>query len=356
MSVLWMEGFGLFGNIENVFRKYSGNTFGTLSLVNPGRISGDALKIHRTNELNIFSLPSLPGSSTFILGFGMQLQGTIPTFSRIVNFMLLDNLQISLGVTSDGRLQFHNYNNSLITQTTSGNITTNTWYYIEVKVVVHETNGQITLRINNSPVIDVAASTMSPALVSSGYPNHINGVSFLVTFSSTMDLLIDDIYVANSVAEGTSSINNNFLGSVYVEGYLPDGYFNLGNDDWSLIGSGSYHTAVNEKPTDNDLSYIECNSVSKQALFTIGSLSGPSNDPVHALELNILAKKNGAGASKIYPAIHNSGQSNGQSPVILYDNYLYGNVVHNVDPWDFSPITVQKVNGWDFAVSSDLIN
>ncbi|MBF0095313.1 MAG: hypothetical protein HQL34_12335 [Alphaproteobacteria bacterium] len=93
----------------------------------------------------------------------------------------------------------------------SGSLLPNTWTFIEVKAVIADSGGSVTVRVNGADFVSVSnADTKATATASA------NSVKFWGSGGSGATVRYDDIYIL----DGTGAIND-FLGDHRVRTLLP---------------------------------------------------------------------------------------------------------------------------------------
>ena len=123
--------------------------------------------------------------------------------------------QAQLAVTTSGALQFYRgqLSSTIGSPSPAGTITTGAWYYIEARVTIGTSTGEVQCNVNGVPVISLTTG-LATNPTGTGYTNlfGFNSVSATNTF-------IDDWYMLDST--GSSPLNT-FLGPVQCRGQVPN--------------------------------------------------------------------------------------------------------------------------------------
>ncbi len=133
-----------------------------------------------------------------------------------------------------------------------------TWYYIEWKIVCHASNGSTEIRVNGETVSsDTGVDTQSSA----------PPITELVFWGQDNGSAYDDIYVCDT----SGSVNNTFLGPSLVECLLPNA--DTGVVDFTPSTGTDHYALVDEVPGDGDTTYVEDNVTSVQDIWDYGNIS-----------------------------------------------------------------------------------
>src|SRR5690606_30150679 len=150
---------------------------------------------------------------------------------------------INLRVGTDGSLSIY-LGNSLIATSVTTPININTWYYIELKVVV-DGSGSYEVRVDGVNVLSGSTDTQAGA---NPYANRVrlHGAAT----GTGPQTQFDDWYVC----DGSGSINNDFLGGRRIITYFTA---DTGDSSDFTPDEGDNYARVNDNPRDGDDSYVE---------------------------------------------------------------------------------------------------
>ena len=116
----------------------------------------------------------------------------------------------------------------------SRRLTPNTWYYIECKVYIHDTNGTVDIQVNG-------ISDLSLTNQDTKYSTSFTGASQIqLNLNAAVDLVFDDLYIA----DGTAGVNS-FIGPCKIECLRPNGD---DTTDWDPSTPGSHYSAQKISP------------------------------------------------------------------------------------------------------------
>ncbi len=168
---------------------------------------------------------------TWIVGFTLKQGFTNYDLLRIKN-------SLTLAVTINGEIEV--YNGATLLGKTGGTagatapLADNQWHYVELKGVIDAVSGSWELRIDG-------AHSDSGSGVDTGSAS--DEIEFVL---KTTNQYLDDIYIYDG--EGTT--NNDFLGTVFVEGLLPTADGN--SSDWTPSSGTDNYALIDENPSDLD--------------------------------------------------------------------------------------------------------
>ena len=118
--------------------------------------NGSGIKF--TNITHLISR-SFDSQSTWIVGFALRI-AAITSGSTLIEFYETGGIQCALSMDSAGKLSIVRGSNTFLTNGTSAvGLTSNTWYYVEVKVTIADSipANSCIIKLNGAEVANVAA-------------------------------------------------------------------------------------------------------------------------------------------------------------------------------------------------------
>ena len=296
MALMWMEGFETFGTTTGaagsaavaagMARKY-GDLGGVSSHAHnltdpelaPGRNGGYSLRGKSVLGTQVFSRSvgtgNTPTNDTWIVGMAAKF----PSFPDDVKILRIgrDYGNFSLQLSSTGQIAAVAGYSTVLAETPAPVLSTDTWHYVEVKVVIHSTAGSYEIRVDGVTVLsDTGVNTRG-----NGADSEIVQFHFEV-----VDQQFDDIYICN--IDGTK--NNDFLGRVVIEGIFPNADGDSG--DWTP-SSGTDHSAmVSDNPADDDTSYVQSSTQDAEDLYAYTDLSTITTETILGVMVNTDVRMN----------------------------------------------------------------
>ena len=153
----------------------------------------------------------------------------------------------------------------------------NSYFYVEIKVVIHDTTGSVAIHV------DEVAVTFNASLT--GIDTRNAGTTgivdrFVLNGSSVApNVIVDDLYLCDD----SGSTNNDFLGICAVERLMPE----TGNGDHTdfTCSTGSDHGAlVDDNPPTDDTDYNSSTTVGHQDCYHYPSLCADRQYPGYSDE------------------------------------------------------------------------
>lgn len=350
MTNLLLESFDHFGNLENERYTQSGWVASSLFHSGPpqtvaGRFGGQATRTATANQS--FS-KGLDARGTTEIWFGVSVyRSDFNNLSggEILRFggeqALINGGNIAVNIWPDGALGLSlrgGFTTEVVTKTDSYRLSSNVWHFIEGRVLLSNTVGEVEFRVNGNTVLnetnlDTLYSTFDEfAWVElQGMPE--------VTF-------YDDLYVNDGAG---SAPFNGFLGEVYLETLRPnaDGYLN----NFTAVGAGTTNAdRVDDAPADTwSANYVHASTVGDIDAYQLTNLSS-SYDTIKAVRVVSSLVKNLAG-EKSYRNFVRSSATNGTAadrgvPV----SYVIDADFFETDPNTASAWTAAAINAMEIGI------
>jgi len=357
MSLRWMEGFETFdtttgSTVEDQLDRKYGNLQGlnlypniAQAKLTDGRRGGYSLQgayaYPTTSQRFFYVLASddLPTNDTWIVGMAIKFGSSFPDSKEVFVLGSLDSspyYNFSIKVTSDGKLSVCGGGNTLLATTADPVLAADSWHYLEVKVVCHDTTGSYEVRIDDQVVL-------SGSNVDTRGSEDTRYALFQLQQHYQC---IDDIYICD--IDGTT--NDDFLGRVFIEGVLPsaDG----DSSDWTPASGTDNYAMVDEVPTDDDTSHVESGTEDDTDLYDYGDLSTITTEPILGLQVSTDVRMNEfPGDIDLYQTVKSgSTASDGEATNIADDSYEVAARILETDPDTSSAWTASGVNGTQFGI------
>lgn len=233
---------------------------------------------------------------------------------------------ISLKITTGGNLQIRTAITGTIHGTSTEVLSDDVLYHIEFQVYLHASAGEVHVRVNGEPFLDVTGiDTLSITPVGFGIMAENSGGS-----STSNGFYIDNLFVWKD--EGPYS--NTWVGEKFVDTLFPNE--DLSPQDWSLSAGSDAYDLINNVPA-SDSSYVESD--------TVGDISAFGLEPyeyadVIAVQTIVRAAKTGTEDTEI--GVRLSGEPSAphvltQDQQLMYPDVWETNPATSL-PWDPSDI------------------
>jgi len=360
MSLLMMEGFDWLDtslsavNLETLLDgKYSNSnmTTGGNNTIVTGRGTGNALTwagSAASQFIRDIARQAIDGNATFILGMAVK---TPPIFDSGETFLSIragSTEQVTFEITGSGVIQAFRGTSSLLGSATA--LVTNTWYYLEFKVLIDNSVGTVDIRANESSILSLSGIDTRQSLTADTWDH------FLMRGSAFGDdAVTDDIYLCN----GAGATNNDFLGDVRVEVIVPTG--DGDDEDWTTSSGTSSFALVDELPLTTvpaDTDYVESSTTAQLDLFTYGNLvelAGATT--IHGVQVNSIAKVTGEQFVGLLNKTKTSTTEGTSSELqVGSDDYRTWSSVFETDPTTSVAWTESGINGAQFGIEIGTVN
>jgi hypothetical protein len=341
MALLWIEGFEGFGtSVGNapsptgiVEQKWTTSTESLMD-IETGRLGGYSLQF--TGAATSLIKSGLTTNATMIVGMAVKFLVITDTYPFL---RFLDGATSGCGVyvTPLGELAVKRGTTSL--GITSGlGIVTDTWYYIEFKVVCNDTTGSFELRVGGVSVLDDSGIDTK-----AGTHTYHDGVQLRIVEGAGEDTWFDDFYCL----DGSGATNNDFLGNMRVIAIRPDG--DTAANGFTRSGGAENYDLVNEAPCDDDTSYVESGTSTTKDLYTYDAVSG-LGDSIKGIQINTVCRETDANSfSLVTVAKLGTTESNSAAAVIGTTDYVTKTRLMETDP-DGNAWTISNVDATQFGI------
>lgn len=317
MALLLVEGFddGLLAN-----KGWTSNGTATT-----GRITGNALSPRWLSPGIYYTFPTTP-ASTIVMGFALQV------FNYTSERTILSVGQTRLKYKTNGFLALCRVDtDAQLAITSSAHWPSDgVWRYIECKY--NSSTGVTSVRIDGSVVL--SGTVPAPAAV----PNLLFGGTGALEHS------IDDLYILDTAG----TLNNDFLGDVRVQTYLPTAD---GANTGMTPSTGTTHYNLVDETTPNTTDYVSTTSTGVKDTYQFPDLSANTGNVFGVMTTNY-AHKDSTGLAGIANVVRSGGTNySGTS------NSLSTGWTANSQTWETNPATgavwsASEVNSAEFGVES----
>ena len=341
MSLLWIDGFEGYGTTIDSAPAPSGVMGRRYPLINsesnfrirPGRIDGKSIAFSASGTY--FQTSDINTDSTLIIGVAFKF-GVFQNNNAFI--VMYDGATAGIGirVTTGGELEVR-LGSTLLDTTSDLNLALNTWYWLELKVVVDDIIGSYELRIGEQNVLSASGIDTK-----AGSNNYYDSIRLSVPFTGASDLHFDDLYICN----GAGTINNNFLGNVKVVAVFPDG---AGNSSDFIPSSGANFTCVQEEEVDDDTSYVESSISSHKDTYAYEELDNYSR--IKGIQINTDCRETDASSYNIITVIRSGSTDYDDSgQAINTTNYITKSIISELNPSTSSEWLYTDINSSEFGI------
>lgn len=337
MALLFVDGFDHYTTAE-ITKKWSGAVNATIAATS-GRRGGGA---YLSSWMSYIS-KTLPSTySTLIVGAAFY-----STHSGTQNVSIIElregattHFTLSLDTTVRKLKIYRGTTSGTLLATSNTSLNASVWYHIEMKVVINDTTGAATIKING--VTDSGLTLTNTDTRNGGTTGLIDTIYITGGTQVSGQTYLDDFYVCDT----SGSTNNDFLGDCRIDTLYPDG---AGNYTEFTSSNGANYTAVN-KTTPANTPYVYSSNSGFRDSYSFSNLVSTGSDNVYAVQVNAYITKDDAGtreASTIARA--NSVDANGVSTGLSTSSFAFLSQVYETDP-SANNWTQTSVNSAEFGV------
>lgn len=160
------------------------------------------------------------------------------------------------------------------------------WYHVEIKLVVHNTTGTVSVKVNGSSKYSFTGDTQAGSVA---YANNLT-LFYGQVAADAMGACFDHLYIL----DGQAGVNDSLASLAYVATSYPSADGSA--SDWTP-SNGSDHFAVVCEANPNSSAYVETNNTNDIDYFDLGT--GGAGNTVYGLQWNIDIYSTGSGTEEI---------------------------------------------------------
>jgi hypothetical protein len=321
MALLWIEGFEGYGttlgSVSSGVVQARGYSYVDGSIyIAAGRMSGYSSNPNIANSGNLLLTPALTTNSTLIAGCAFYF--TVSDRTAGINFYYNGTLGVNVLFNPAASSSIAAKLGSTTLETFSGFqvlINTNIWYYLELKVLCHPTDGTIEVRLNGTTVI-----SLSGINTQTGAEPYYNVVSLWSSYHSRCD----DFYVC----DGAGTACNDFQGVCKVIGIFPNA--DTATTQWTPSTGITHYNLVDENPP-NTSDYVSTNTQAKTDLYSYPSITGDAT--IIGIQVNTQVNlPSGTSVIVESPIVSNGVADIGPDTQILSSSYVDARHISMTNP------------------------
>jgi len=238
-------------------------------------------------------------------------------------------IQVRIHVMSDYSIAAYQGDGTLLGASAADVFLDLKWQYLEVKVTISATVGEVTVRINGTQVLNLTSQDTKNG---SDYIRDIR----CGCINASRRVYYDDMYIDDA----------QFNGDCRVKTFVPDSISSTNNS--FTASAGNKDECVDEEEQNGDTDYITSNTLNHKQGFgiTTGALG-----TVQAIQLNNCCRIDEVGDRKITPLIRSNGTDyQGTETELITAEYLFESEIFETDPDDSNPWTQTKLEAAEFGL------
>lgn len=331
MALLFMDGFEHYasGDLAEKYEYSSGNVSSSYARTGTKCLSSDTAIGKAVST----------SSTTCIIGLG-HLQTASWGSTITINsggFASSGYWQMVVVLVGDGSVEVRRGGSSgtLLGSAAAGTLRKSVWNYVEVKAVIHDSTGAVTVKVNGATVVTVSSED-TQYQTATGWTN--------VQVNTGTGAYVDDFYIC----DGSGSQNNDFIGECRVVTLLPS-TGNGSNTDFTCSSSTDHGALVDEATPNDDTDYVYSSTVNHVDSWNYPALGYTGT--IKGVQMSLSAKKTDSGTRAI-AAVTRPASTNRVHGTNHYlgTGYTYWLSIWELNPEDSAAWEVADVDGAEFGV------
>ena len=325
MTIILTDGFDHYNTSS---QKWTG---GSMSISNVGRTgTGGAIL---NGNVPTKQVQPAQEHATFIWGKAVKRGSGGTTEFRFLSDSLATQ-HITVQATTTGEIKVFRGTTGgtqLGSTTAAGIVPAATYTYVEIKAVLSDTVGAVTVRINGAQVFTVTGADTK----NGGTKTVFDGISMA---NSIADTNIDDLVLMN----GAGSANNDFIGDVKIETIYPTGNGTTSGLTGSDGNSTDNYLLVDETPP-NTSDYNGSATDDLYDTYAMGNLATVAGT-VYGAVAYAYAAKSDAGTKGGAIMVRSGGTDYEKTDNALGTSYVYYNEIMEQNPNTSTAWTISTIN------------
>jgi hypothetical protein len=277
--------------------------------------------------------------TTAVLGFAYKISALPALDMSMVQIWNASAAQISLTLSTGGALSVRRGGLAgTVLVTTSTTISSATFYFIELKIVFHDTTGTYEVRIDG---VNEGSGTGADTVASgsAGWDSLVFGAS-PTTHNENVD--IDDLYVC----DGSGGVEDTFLGDHRVVCIVASSGSGT-NTDWTP-STGTDHGALVDENPPNTTDYNSSDTSGDRDTYNFAAVGVAGT--VKALQHVNLVSAQVAGVRSVGPVSRIGGVNYDGTGTVVGSDWTFQRDIKRVSPATSTAWTVSEIDGAEFGV------
>jgi hypothetical protein len=336
VSILLIDGFDMYnGTGANTGLQAKWTIGGTQVATATGRFGGQSIQTRASGGAAGQAIsPTFTASASVGLGVALNVTVYPTTDSGIfhVTFFSGATTTLSLEIHVDGSIEVFRATSTTagtsLGRTAAGLVIVNTWHYLEAAVVINDTTGSVTLKLDGATILTLTGQDTNNAV---GTVNKFT-LGHPTTTTGGGTVLWDDLYLTDGAT----------LGERRVETLRPAA--DTAQKDFTPNTGTADFSRVNETLVDGDTSYVQASVIGNRDLYTVGALSSTPT-AIDAVQLVSFAEKTDATTRTIYNSLQSAGTDSDGTAFNLAASYGRFDRMLPTDPNGGGAWTASRVNG-----------
>lgn len=328
MALRFMDGFecgGTSGKAAHL-TKYSDSNLVDIDIATP-RTGACALTF--TSTAGYLITKTLPASGGAIVGVALRV-AAFATGDDLLQ--IREGSTVHLTVYLDGPTRCLSVRRGTTTLATGATVLAlSTYYYLELKAVIHDTTGSYELRIDGAT--ELTASGVDTR--NGGATGQWDNVALVAVWIESFD----DLYICDT----SGSVNNTFLGPCHVETLLPQtDAVSAGSNAGLTPSTGTDHGALVDENPPNTTDYNGSSTVGAKDTYQYPSLS--LSGTIAGIQTNLYVAKSDSAARQVCAVVRTGSLDYDGANVSPGTSFLYFSEVRSLNPGTGVAWTTADIN------------
>lgn len=324
MALLFIDSFDHYVTADLLTKYLSLGSFAPSISAGNGRHSSACVRSNAASATSYVSKGVPASGTTAIIGMAFKTSSLQASFISVLDG---GDAQIYGALNSDGSITIYRSNSVLLFSagtalgsTAAGVLTVDVFNFIELKVVLHDSTGAVTLKVNGITVLSLTGQDTRYSAGTGGWTQFVVGRS-----SGSHNIDIDDLYVC----DGSGAVNNDFLGDVRVDAHFPNA---AGTNNASTPSTGGDRSAtVDETAPNGDTDYNTLTAAGDKDTYNLEAFKA-TGSAILGMQVLTSIKKTDAGVGSSTTVVRHSGTDYDGTTQGLTLGYTYVRDVYNVNP------------------------
>jgi hypothetical protein len=340
MALRFVDSFDHYATAD-ILQKWtlSGGTAPTI-VAAAGRRSTACLRITGSSGASLTK--TLDSQATWIIGFALNVSQGPSGAARLLVCYDTGTEHLRLRLNTDGTISVMR-GGSTVLSTSAATIAFASYGFLEFKFTINDTTGSYEVRYNGAMI--TSGSGVDTRNGANSTVNQFQLRSDAVGESPGGTYSFDDLYIC----DGSGSSNNDFLGDVRVDCYLPDGNGNSSQLVGSDGNSVDNYALIDEASQNGDTDYVQSATVSNKDTYTFSNMSHTPAD-IFGVQVNMIAKKDDSGTRSVCAVTRSGGSDTDGTTQALSTAYLCYREIRETDPNTAAAWTTTNLNNAEFGI------
>lgn len=328
MSIVFMDGFDHYGNNDVAMKWDSGST--TITSRGTGVYGVGQCLVGTASNRTITK--TLTSQATWIICFHVNFTGLPGSDTAFLTLRDGATSHVDLRITAAGAIRATR-NGTSLGISSSGIISTGTWYWLCAKFTIDDSAGVVEVHLNNSSVLSLTSQdTRNGANASAN--------NFQVT-TPAAGAQVDNLVVLNTAG---SSLNDIPTEEWRISTQTATGAGN--STQWTPSAGSNYQNVDDATSIDSDSTYNSSSTAGHTDLFAIGNFD---SGVVRAVQTCITARKDDGGTREIREKCRSGSTNYSGATQAISSSYLTYRELREVDPATAAAWTLSNLDAAEFG-------